>query len=736
VTGTVISTELRAVPNAITVITAKQLKERGVTGVEQLFRGDVPGLFAISSNSDNQYDAVTMFARGSTSFGASKSTNFSPTNPIKTYIDGIELTDPRYLSQINVNSIERIEILTGPQASTIYGSNALNGVMQIFTKRGTSSSPQLTLNLQSGWVENNFSSARTPQHDYNAQLNGVEGRLAYSAGTAWQYLGPWTPSKQITKLNVFGGMRLEIPAAHGRVSADVTFRRTASASRQNGGVFQGWYERRADGFYNPEFGNGRDTPKRNAFTAQTIGTTLGYVPTSWWSHDLTFGQDLSGTLSRKLGNAYLNLYDTAFSVSQTSSDRRSLRYTTTTRAQIAALAQLSMTAGADGWQLFSTSIDGASQRLTGTFDGYTSVSQEATHNTGGFVQLQLGFVDQLYLTYGLRAEWNPNFGNDLTPNYAPRYGITYSSSYGDLTAKVRASYGRSTRPPDLGQKAEITYRNRYASTLRLATFGDFISIFANPLLSPELQQGGEGGIELYFGRRASLVITRYNQTVSRLIAQLKVDSARSLAPNPPVFTDGSNFRDVDGYGYMYQYQYLNIGNIRNQGWETQGHLNAGPIAVQGTYSYTKSRTIGIDPQYRPLVNVRDNPLYVPGATAQLLPEHTWALNLSYSRGKNVVALNTHGISRRTLGSGGSRFFLEHLSSNIRLSQNRYSRSSSGYVSFENGYAITDVNLSHQFSPKLQALMHVTNLTDQYINDSFGANPSIGREARAGFQVRL
>src|SRR5687767_4657849 len=242
VTGTVVAAELKAVPSAITVVTAKQIEERGITRIDQLFRGDIPGLFAQNqgSNLKASIDEVTMFSRGATALSRS-STGVDAmflTSPIKTYVDGVELANSKYLSQIDPKSIVRIEILTGPQASTIYGSNAINGVMQVFTKRGSSSRPQLSLSLLSGWVENNFSSARTPQHDYSAQLTGVEGRFSYNAGGSWNYVGPWTPAKQSTRTGGFGGAKLDLPTAAGRVTADMILRRSFTQSVQRGATDQ------------------------------------------------------------------------------------------------------------------------------------------------------------------------------------------------------------------------------------------------------------------------------------------------------------------------------------------------------------------------------------------------------------------------------------------------------------------------------------------------------------------
>jgi len=215
VTGTVIPTELKAVPNAMTVITAKDIEQRGITHIDQLFRGDVPGLFAQNHGTFAPLGAVTMFSRGATRLPYGAGYNLASTNPIKTYVDGVELADPEYLSQIDPRTIERIEILTGPQASTIYGSNAINGVMQVFTKRGTTAAPQLTLNLLGGWVQNSVSSALTPQHLYSAQLSGVERRISYNVNSTWNHLGAWSPNTKMTRLNDAGGARLELPTPLG-----------------------------------------------------------------------------------------------------------------------------------------------------------------------------------------------------------------------------------------------------------------------------------------------------------------------------------------------------------------------------------------------------------------------------------------------------------------------------------------------------------------------------------------
>src|SRR5690606_31149900 len=145
-------------------------------------------------------------------------------------------------------SIERIEILTGPQASTIYGSNALNGVMQIFTKRGTGETrPQLTASLVSGWVQNNYSPALTPVHTYDARLSGMEGRWSYQLGGSWNHTGAWTPARKTERLSGNGGVRMQ----WGPLSADASARRAQTRNNEAGWSGQAYAIQQTTGLFRP-----------------------------------------------------------------------------------------------------------------------------------------------------------------------------------------------------------------------------------------------------------------------------------------------------------------------------------------------------------------------------------------------------------------------------------------------------------------------------------------------------
>jgi hypothetical protein len=356
----------------------------------------------------------------------------------------------------------------------------------------------------------------------------------------------------------------------------------------------------------------------------------------------------------------------------------------------------------------------------------------------------------LFFSYGLRAEWNPTFGDKEQPNYAPRFGTTYTQDIGAVTVKMRASYGRSTRPPTVGQK--LAERN--VLTDITPVYGPFDSRIANAFLEPEYQQGGEGGLDLYFGSRASLVITRYNQTVDNLIVSVPgADSIRSLVPNPVffgVFTCAQMIsfqlptycasQDAAGYGYALLSQNLNAAGIRNQGWEMSGSLTTGPITTRGTYSWTKSRSMGVKPEYLKYFQGVGYAQYQPGATFQFLPEHTWALGMTYARATTTVSINVNGISQ--LLNSANSFALLNLHYAIRLPSNKLNGSVnfggsaySAYTSYNSGYALADISATQRLSSHIEGILQVQNLANQYTNDADMSFAVMGRQTKLGIRIR-
>jgi len=127
VTATRLPTPRDEVGSTVTVITADEIEHRQYRSVADALRS-VPNLSVVPAGGGIGKLTV-VFSRGTES------------NHTLFLIDGIELNDPAGtdgavdLSSIYISDVERIEILNGPQG-TLYGSDAIGAVIQVFTKRG------------------------------------------------------------------------------------------------------------------------------------------------------------------------------------------------------------------------------------------------------------------------------------------------------------------------------------------------------------------------------------------------------------------------------------------------------------------------------------------------------------------------------------------------------------------------------------------------------------------------
>ncbi len=109
---------------AVTVLLGDDLRARGVTRVTDALR-EVPGASIVQTGS---FGGITsLFLRG----GESRYT--------KVLIDGVPVNAPGGsfdFSHLTTDNIDRIEIVRGP-ASVLYGADAVTGIVQIFTRRGS-----------------------------------------------------------------------------------------------------------------------------------------------------------------------------------------------------------------------------------------------------------------------------------------------------------------------------------------------------------------------------------------------------------------------------------------------------------------------------------------------------------------------------------------------------------------------------------------------------------------------
>jgi TonB-linked SusC/RagA family outer membrane protein len=125
VTGVNEATSTKKLPFAVGRVSAEQLQEVPGTSALGALAGKVSGL-RISSSSGNPGGAPSIRLRGATSISGSS-------QPL-IILDGT--ISRATMADIAAEDIERIEVIKGAAASSLYGSDAANGVIQVFTKRG------------------------------------------------------------------------------------------------------------------------------------------------------------------------------------------------------------------------------------------------------------------------------------------------------------------------------------------------------------------------------------------------------------------------------------------------------------------------------------------------------------------------------------------------------------------------------------------------------------------------
>ena len=176
VTGTGIATEKRKVGTNIATVDSALISRAQATTVDQAMQGKIPGAQITQNSGSPGGGGISVRLRGVNSF-------ISGSDPLY-IIDGVivnnesgQLADlgtranpQNRLADLNPDDVEHIEIIRGAAAAALYGSRANNGVVQIFTKRGTSGKPRFTSTTRWGTSQLR---AQQPFNFYPFDVNGL-----------------------------------------------------------------------------------------------------------------------------------------------------------------------------------------------------------------------------------------------------------------------------------------------------------------------------------------------------------------------------------------------------------------------------------------------------------------------------------------------------------------------------------------------------------------------------------
>lgn len=494
------------------------------------------------------------------------------------------------LSDLSPDEIERVEVLKGPAAATLYGSEASGGVIQVFTKRGRNNSPaNFTFEVGAGFNRHraNFPTKlrtrfRGPDPDGDGPLQGaialdpneslienglinnysmtVDGggeNVTYFVAAGFSFEeGSIKPNDQKR-----ANMRVNLNwTASDNLTVAVTssYVRNRIYSLQSGNNWLGIYTNAL--LNNPKnatvdepYGGGLDV---NVADAQAIKTysdadrfqgsvQLNYTPRPWFSHrallgldavndqktrNLPFGRHYTyvGTLGeRNIG--YRNVRN--FTLDYTGN----LDYTLPFADNIAA----SFAFGTQGyWEIGSMSM-ATGKDFAG--EGVTTVSGAARNfggetygeeiNMGFFGQNRFDIGDNLFVTAAVRVDGNSAFGKNYGFQVYPKADVAYNLSGAMLpgfisSAKLRAAVGKAGKAPG----AFDQFQTYVPSTVLEDLAGVRPFNPGNDLLEPEIKTEYEAGMDLgLVDDRIGVEATYWHATTNNALLNISLPPSEGFA---------------------------------------------------------------------------------------------------------------------------------------------------------------------------------------------------------------
>ncbi|MBI3404135.1 MAG: TonB-dependent receptor [Acidobacteria bacterium] len=401
------------------IITREEIARRGALSLGALL-ATTPGV-AIS-RLGREGGVTSLFLNGGNS-------NFT-----KVLLDGATINEPGGaidFSSYALDNIEKVEIVRGAE-SALYGSDAMTGVVQIFTRRGTTQTPSLELTAEGG----SFSTGHG-----SAVLSGEVGHFDYSVAAA--------------RFNTLGQ------------GPNDSFRNTTLS-----GNF-GWKFSERDSVHL--------SLRSNASAAGAVGQTLFAPPNLDQSNGLrNFATNLSWDF--QTGNHWRHHVAGTESYTRQLFDNPTSDFCFSTPPFICDFAFTSRNqfnrAGFNAQSSYSNPRGGITFGYQYEVEnGFLSGIHARRNNQGGYVEARLLLLQRLTLTAGARAEANTSFGTRVVPRVGMSYVLHTSDGMWGAT-RLRFSFGLGIKEPRLDQ-----------------SFGNDPCFPGNPGLRPERSRAVNVGFE-------------------------------------------------------------------------------------------------------------------------------------------------------------------------------------------------------------------------------------------------
>lgn len=506
-----IATSLQDAPASITVISQSDIQAKGARSLNDVLRS-VPGLNLTRGNNGN----------------SSVSFRGMPAGRTLTLVDGKRISSSQTfarhyrgdLQTVPLDAIERIEVVRGPM-STLYGSDAMGGVINIITKK--------TQDVWSGSITTDFGFADDNTTGDNRSLSAyVSGPLAENwTMAAWAKLSQAeAPKKPYTYSN-------------GRNGPEPVFASNATDTKTIGAKLT-WLPR--DGV---EWG------------AEIQGSVDNYL-------DNIDGQDNNEVTKKsfaltnewQLGRGSLSSYLRHENSENKSWDKATnlwldpIEFTTTTLE-----SRYTSTTNLGGKPLdYTVGISVAHEKLSDPRTTAGKVIDGSVDTVALYAEGRWQATDALSITTGLRADKHDKFGTHVTP----RIYANYDFGNGMM---LKAGYSQAFVAPDLRNLSPNYEMGSRGNGCK--PYQGPCTIIGNPDLKPETSDNFEIGLN-YQGETLSWEVTAFYNDIEDMISAKRTGGTASNG-NPLFQRDNFDYGKTAGIEFGWDY------NVRDDlTWTTSG----------------------------------------------------------------------------------------------------------------------------------------------------------------------
>ncbi|MCG7501672.1 TonB-dependent receptor [Tenacibaculum sp. Mcav3-52] len=534
------------------------------------------------------------------------------------------------IADIPLESIEKIEYVKGGAATTLYGADAANGVIQIITKKGTVGRTSINFEASTGVISGTKDFLRFKRtadlifedgvfQDYKIGLNGGTDKFRYNVAASMYHDDGFNNVNKQFRRTIRSGFTAKITDKLTYQGSAVfsTFNYTRDYNANSGfsrfsnaeGGDNGDIDTLSDEDFNTLKARydkeGELTDITDRIRRFQTSNKFTYDFTEDFKVNLIFGLDSRNNRQELIATNALLIAkgNQPEGTTDRGSIQRATRNFISFTGEINAQHKFNINNNFSfittvGSQFFRNDDFQQNITATGVTDGAITVNgaehsvtdfQRGFSNFGFYLSENVGLWDKIFIDLGLRIDGNTAFGDDIGLLYLPKFGITYNISDEDFwkntfgntlsNFKLRANWGQATNFP-----------TPFAGDLTIAAnnfLGQQSFTFNNPgntKLTSETVTTKEIGVDVgLFNNRIRLSATYYDGLT---------EDALFTPPQAP------------SSGQLNQLK--NIGEISNKGYELSlqaNIINNEKHNLQFNVSYNRNENLVVSSGGAPEFNV-------------------------------------------------------------------------------------------------------------------------------------